>query len=347
VTDHLTDDNTGAWPVGERHRRGHPGAWIAWATAGAGIALLSRNPWQLLLVLLGAVGARWRLSGHPPGRADAALFGGLLAFPTVLNFLLSRTGSTVLWRLPLPWIGGNFTLEALLFGAVAGIQIATLLAVMLTFGAAVSSTDLLRRVPSGLYPVGLTASIGLTFAPQARRTFHQIREAQEVRGYQARGWRDLPQLIVPMVVMSLENAIALGESLATRGWGQSRLGPVGRWGMLGAWLLLAAGLVLWLVAPELAWLSILALVAGLAAFVGLRRTMMQPTRFRPDRWSSRATWVTGLCLGSLTVYAVVTLVQPGLLIYYPYPHAVWPQIHLPLLAACLPLGLPTLVFHHA
>jgi energy-coupling factor transporter transmembrane protein EcfT len=330
-----------------RRWRLHPGAWIAWAAAGAGIALLSRNPWQLLLVGLAALAARFRLSGRPPGRSDAALFLGLLAFPTLLNFALSRTGSTVLWRLPLPWIGGNFTLEALLFGFVAGIQIATLLAVMIAFSGAVSSTDLLRRVPSGLYPVGLTASIGLTFAPQARRTFHEIREAQEVRGYQARGWRDLPQLIVPMVVMSLENALALGESLASRGWGQSRLGHIGRWGMVSAWLLLAAGLVLWLVAPSIAWLSILSLGAGLATFVGLGRAMGRPTRFRPDTWDWRATWLTGLCLGSLGVYVAVTLLQPGLLVYYPYPRAVWPEVHLPLLLACLPLGLPALVIGRA
>lgn len=330
-----------------RRWRGHPGAWIAWAAAGAGIALLSRNPWQLLLVMVTALAARFRLSDRPPGRSDAALYLGLLAFPTLLNFALSRTGSTVLWRLSIPWIGGPFTLEALLFGVVAGIQIATLLAVMMAFSGAVSSTDLLRRVPSGLYPVGLTASIGLTFAPQARRTFHEIREAQEVRGYQARGWRDLPQLVVPMVVMSLENALALGESLASRGWGQSRRGHIGRWGMLAAWLLLAGGLVLWLVAPDLAWLSLLSLAFGLGTFVGLARAMGRPTRFRPDIWDRRATWVTGLCLGSLAVYVAVTWLQPNLLVYYPYPTAAWPEVHWPLLLACLPLGLPALVFGRA
>jgi energy-coupling factor transport system permease protein len=327
--------------------RGHPGAWIAWATAAAGIALLSRNPWQLLMVVAAAVAVRWRVSGRRPGRADAALFAGLLAFPTLLNFALSRTGSTVLWRLPLPWIGGTFTLEALLFGAVAGIQIAALLAVMMAFGVAVSSTDLLRRVPSGLYPVGLTASIGLTFAPQARHTFHQIREAQEVRGYKPRGWRDLPQLVVPMVVMSLENAITLGESLASRGWGQGRLGAVGRWGMVSAWLLLAAGLVLWLVKPGLAWLSGVLLVVGLVIFFGVGRNRGRPTRFRPDRWDGAATLVAGLCLGSLAVVIVVTALQPGLLLYYPYPRAVWPEVHLPLLLACLPLALPAWVLGRA
>lgn len=343
MTEDLGAQGMGAKSSGSRSWRGHPGAWIAWAMAGAGIALLSRNPWQLLIVGLAALAARWRISGHRFGRADAALFGGLLAFPTVLNFALSRTGSTVLWTLQLPWIGGSFTLEALLFGAVAGIQIATLLAVMMAFGSAVSSTDLLRRVPVGLYPVGLTASIGLTFAPQARRTFHQIREAQLVRGYQARGWRDLPHLIVPMVVMSLENALSLGESLASRGWGQTRLGPSGRWGMLMAWLLLAAGLVWWLAVPSLSWLSGLFLGIGLAGFIGLGRAAGRPTRFRPDTWDRRATWVTGLSLGSFAVYVAVTLVQPSLLVYYPYPHATWPQLHLPLLLACLPLGLPALV----
>jgi len=147
--------------------------------------------------------------------------------------------------------------------------------------------------------------------------------------------------------MSLENAVALGESLASRGWGQNRLGPIGRSGLVSAWLLLAAGLVIWLVSPGLAWLSVLCLGVGLAGFVLLGRTVGRPTRFRPDTWDARATWVSGLCLGSLGVYVAVTFLQPGLLVYYPYPHAAWPQVHLALLLACLPLGLPALVLGRA
>ncbi len=310
---------------------------MVWTVAAAGIALLSRNPWQLIVVALAALGARWRHSGHSPGRSQAGLYAGLILFPAALNFALSRVGTTVLWRLPLPWIGGPLTLEALLFGLTAGVQIAALLAVMMAFGEAVSSTDLLRRLPRSLYPVGLTASIGLGFAPQARSAFRQIREAQETRGYRPKGWRNLPDLVVPLVVVSLENALAMGEAMASRGWGSIGLSRGVRWWLTAGWMLPAAGLVLWLAAPAWGWASALLLAAGAVCLLVSGRGLPRPTRLRPEIWSLGASLACGLCLGSLAVYLVVTLVRPELLIYYPYPTAAWPAWTPALLLAATPL----------
>jgi hypothetical protein len=102
-----------------------------------------------------------------------------------------------------------------------------------------------------------------------------------------------------------------------------------------------------LVKPGLAWLSGVLLVVGLVIFFGVGRNRGRPTRFRPDRWDGAATLVAGLCLGSLAVVIVVAALQPGLLLYYPYPRAVWPEVHLPLLLACLPLALPAWVLGRA
>jgi energy-coupling factor transport system permease protein len=317
---------------------------MIWTAAAAGAALLSRNPWQLVVVALAAVTARaWR-TRRMPGRAQAALIGSLLLFPAALNFLLSRAGTTVLWRLPVPWIGGPLTLEALLFGLTAGVQIAALLAVMMAFGEAVTSTDLLRRMPRSLYPVGLTASIALGFAPQARLAFHQVREAQEVRGYRPAGWRNLPDLVVPLVVLSLENAMAMGEAMASRGWGSVGLERRIRWALSTGWMLLAGGLVLWLVAPAWGWGSAVMLTAGVIIVGAAGRGLPRPTRLRPERWSWKAILACGLALVSLSVYALATLLRPDLLIYYPYPTATWPA-WTPgmLLAAALLVAAPLLL----
>jgi energy-coupling factor transport system permease protein len=326
--------------------KAHPGPWMAWTASAAGVALLTRNPWQLVVVGLAALGARWRHSGQPPGRAQVVLYAGLVIFPAGLNFLLSRAGTTVLWRLRLPLIGGPFTLEALLFGLTAGIQIATLLTVMMAFGEAVSSTDLLRRVPRSLYPVGLTASIGLGFAPQARQAFQQIREAQEARGFHPTGWRNLPELVVPLVVISLENALAMGEAMASRGWGSVGLGRSVRWSLSAGWLLLAGGMVLWLVAPTSAWASAALILAGIGLITVSGRGLPRPTRLRTESWNWQGTLACGLSLGSLSVYLLVTFLLPDLLIYYPYPTAAWPALTPALLLAAVPLAIAPAMLPH-
>lgn len=328
------------------HRLGHPSAWLVWAASAGCVALLTRNPWQLILLGGIGVGLRWAILKRRPGRLELGMFGGLITLPALLNFLLSRSGSTVLFRLPLPLVGGAFTLEALLFGLVAGVQISSLLAVMMAFSDAVTAADLLRRIPRILYPAGLTASIGLTFAPQARSSFNEIREAQIIRGYEPRGWRDLPEIIVPLVVMTVENALALGETLATRGWGSGQAGQGARWAFTLGWLALGLGMMGALVEPNFLLPCLMLSGGGVAALWAAGRLMPRATRFVQDGWSWRETVVVGLALGVATVFGLLTVLAPATLVYYPYPSIGWPPIEVPLLGAVLLLSVPLVVLLH-
>jgi hypothetical protein len=237
-------------------------------------------------------------------------------FPAALNLLLSRVGATVLLRLPIRWIGGPYTLEALLFGASAGVQIASLLQVMAVFGEVIRPPDLLRRMPPGLHPAGVAASIGLTFAPQVRRSFAAIREASELRGHRPRGWRDLPALVSPLVVLSLENALAVAEGMVARGWGYTKPRGLRRWGAAAGWLALASGLTLGAVAPAQAIPAgaLLMLGAG-ATWISMRSTRGR-NRYRPDVWRRGDTLVAGFSLGVLALFllSMVSLTSP------PPPH---------------------------
>lgn len=333
-------------PFEEGHRFGHPSAWLVWAASAGCVALLTRNPWQLILIGAIGVGLRWAILRKRPGRLELGLFGSLVTLPAILNFLLSRTGSTVLFRVSLPLVGGAFTLEALLFGLIAGVQISSLLAVMMAFGDAVTAADLLRRIPRILYPAGLTASIGLTFAPQARASFNEMREAQIIRGYEPRGWRDLPEIIVPLVVMTVENALALGETLATRGWGSGQTGRGARWAFTLGWLALGLGLMGVLVEPNLLLPCLLLSGSGLVALWVAGRIMPRASRFVQDVWSWHESVVVGLALGVATIFALLTALAPAMLLYYPYPVVSWPPINLPLLGAVLLLAAPWVVLHH-
>lgn len=328
---------------GEGHRHGHPSAWLVWAACAGCVALLTRNPWQLILIGVIGVALRWAILRRRPGRLELGLFGGLVTLPALLNFLLSRSGSTVLFRLPLPLVGGSFTLEALLFGLVAGVQISSLMAVMMAFGDAVTAADLLRRIPRILYPAGLTASIGLTFAPQARSSFNEIREAQVIRGYRPRGWRDLPEIIVPLVVMTVENALALGETLATRGWGSGQARRGAQWVFTLGWLAMGLGAMGVLVDPNLLLPGLLLAGCGVVALWLAGRRMPRASQLVQDAWSWRETMVVGLALGVATIFGLLTALAPSVLVYYPYPNVSWPPIHVPLLGALLLLAAPWLV----
>jgi len=311
----------------------HPATWMIWTASAAIAALLTRNPWYLLTLSVIAILVRWHATRERPGGWFVRIYLSLLLFPAALNFIFSRTGNTVLLELPLRWIGGPYTLEALIFGVSAGIQIASLLTIMMVFSDLVSAQDLLRRTPSSLYPVGVTASISLTFVPHARHAYDLLREAQQVRGYQPKGWRDLPKVVTPLVVLSLERAIAIAESLVSRGWGHRGLSGWQRMAVVGGSIGLVSGLGLWVLRPSQWILSVLlTLISITALWVGFRERNGS-RRFRPDVWRFADTIVTGFSLAPLAVVAFATLVYPILLTYYPYPQVTMPSFHWPLVLA--------------
>jgi len=316
-------------------RRLNPSTWLVWTASAAGAALLMRNPWYLMALAAVALVVAWRLTGEPPGRGTVYLVGGLVLTSTVVNLLFSRAGDTVLLHLPIAWLGGPYTLEAMLFGLSAGIQVATLLLVMGVFARALTAADLLRRTPRSLYTVGIASTLGLSFAPHARQAFLDLREAQQLRGLSPGTWREAPRLLTPLVVVALERAMAQAEALAARGWAGGA--PTGhrRWEAALAWTAIGASVLLCAAAPDRAMLAaILAAVAVGVHWIGRRRSQTL-TRYRPDPWRPGDTFVTGMAAG--VIVAVAVLAGQGLLVYYPYPTAYLPSIAVaPLLAVgCL------------
>jgi len=321
----------------------HPASWILWAVSAMTVGLLVRNPWYLLLSGAVAIVVRWRAAGARPGWGTLRLVVTLLVFPAVLNVLFSRAGDTVLLQLPIRWIGGPYTFEALLFGLTAGVQIASLLMVMLAFSALVTPSDLLRRMPVSLAPAGVTASIALTFAPQVRRSFAALREAQQVRGYQPQGLRDLPHLVTPLVILSLEGALAVAEGLAARGWGRGGLRGWRRAMAPAGVLLLGVGIALWALSPVGTWPVVLLLGLGLGLLCIALGPVGGRSRYRPDIWRRRDSLVAGLSLGVAAAFAILAVVYPGTLVYYPYPRATWPDFQWPLALPLLLLSAPAWV----
>jgi energy-coupling factor transport system permease protein len=326
-----------------QRRKLNPSTWLVWTACAAGAALLMRNPWYLVALAVVALVVVWRLTGEPPGKSTLYLVGGIILTSTAFNLLFSRAGDTVLFEFPIPWIGGPYTLEALLFGVSAGIQVATLLLVMGVFARALTAADLLRRTPSGLYTVGLASTLGLSFIPHARQSFNDLREAQMLRGLSTGGWRETPRLLTPLVVVALERAMAQAEALAARGWAAE--GPAGnrRWEGTLVWTALGASVLLCAAGPDRAALAAVLLAVTAGAYWLARRRGETLTRYRPDPWHARDTVVAGLAIGVMA--AVLVLTTRGLISigYYPYPTAYLPPIELAPLAAVGCLAAPAAV----
>jgi energy-coupling factor transport system permease protein len=197
----------------------HPLAWGAWATAALAAAFIDRNPFLQALLLLIVINVfipyRRRVRAWKLGLALAVV-------PVVFSVALSRFGAHVLFTLPpIPIIGGRWTLDAAVFGASTGAALLLTVAIFAVLQTTVRSADLLAILPRPFYRAGTTVALALAFAPKTVASLQSIREARELRGQRA-GWRSAPQLLLPLLLTTLERALQYGESLDARGFGSRR-----------------------------------------------------------------------------------------------------------------------------
>jgi energy-coupling factor transport system permease protein len=199
----------------------HPLAWCAWATAALAAAFIDRNPFLQALLLLVVINVflpyrgRRRISTWKLGLALAIV-------PILFSVALSRFGEHVLFTLPgIPIIGGRWTLDAVAYGASTGAALLLTVAVFGVLQTTVRSADLVAILPRPLYRAGTTVALALAFAPKTVASLASIREARQLRGQRA-GWRSAPQLLLPLLLTTLERALQYGESLDARGFGNRR-----------------------------------------------------------------------------------------------------------------------------
>jgi energy-coupling factor transport system permease protein len=199
----------------------HPLAWCAWATAALAAAFIGRNPYLQALLLLVVINVFLPYRG--PRRLGSWKFGLALAlFPVLFSAALSRFGRHLLFTLPpIPLIGGRWTLDAVLFGASTGLALLLTVAVFGVLQTTVRSADLVAILPRPLYRAGTTVALALAFAPKTVAAFQSIREARRLRGQRA-GWQSAPELLLPLLLTTLERALQYGESLDARGFGSGR-----------------------------------------------------------------------------------------------------------------------------
>ncbi len=345
----------------------HTTTWLLWLLAALLPAMLTKNPFYLVILLL-AVAVDYSTIGHSSPTVSswsAFLKVGLVlaAFSALLNPLSVHYGDTTLFTLPRATLkaggavflelGGRITLEALIYGLANGLSLMAILLVFATFNALVNHHRLLRSIPAFMYQTGAVASIAIAFVPQMATSLQEIREAQMIRGHRFRGIRDLLPLFMPLLTSSLERAIQLAESMEARGFGGS-ISRVDRGRELIHKLSIALALLALLIgafwysySSAGRWVGGLLAVGGVLLLGWTLRAMgrrVERSRYRRELWRRRDTLVSAASLLSLTVFAFFWLLDKKALVFYPYPRFELPTfnpiIGLALLASVAPvLGL--------
>lgn len=164
-----------------------------------------------LAALLAGVGAQVR---------RAALIGVPIAIVVALvNPLVSSNGDTVIFRFG-ELLGHRFdvTLEAVLFGLVAGLRVIVLIAAFGLFNAVVDPDELLRAVRRVSYRSALTASLATRLVPVLVRDAGRMGEAARCRA------RPAPRTMVARaaVASALDRAVDVAAALELRGYGSAR-----------------------------------------------------------------------------------------------------------------------------
>jgi energy-coupling factor transport system permease protein len=328
--------------------------WLAWLIAALIVAGLTTNPLYLLLALLAAtlvaLACHRDLSTNL-GLARAYRLFFLAGFVLWVGYIVfsvvtvgGARGRTVIAELPtltLPALLGGITLggpiaaEDLVWGAVRGLRIWTLLAIFGAFNALVNHYRLLRLAPRSFFHAGLAITIAIAFVPQTLRAIATIVESQRVRGHRFRGPRSYLPLVAPLLANSLEQSIQLAEALDARGYGRTRPEDrhVGRRQMvlLGGLLLVGMGVFGWLYYGSFTGSAVggtsyrivsaaLMLVGATMLRLVLRSLgrLVTRTTYRRERWRRRDTAALAASMACAVGWIGLWLAG-GRLPYNPYP----------------------------
>ena len=193
----------------------------AWSAACLFIVLFTTNPAYKVLVLAAAIASLAAGAGLHRMRG---LFTGIVliaAFATALNFASAHLGRTTLFTLPpqIPALGGPYTLEALAAGLSGGVTVAAAIVSAAPFSLMLASHDVMDALPSALSRTGAAIAASLNLVPSVAASFIQISEAQRLRGWRPRGPRSWAEVVVPVVLTSVDGSIQLAESMEARGFG--------------------------------------------------------------------------------------------------------------------------------
>jgi len=321
--------------------------WIAWMVMTLAILLSTRNPFYLIILLTDLLILGVHLSQKISRRfwvsQNLRFIITMMLISTVINAIFTHTGQTLLFKIPQNWIlvGGNITLESILYGAINGLVIGCLYLAFNILNLTLTIKQLTRLIPAVFYPIAMMVTISLTFFPSIQKRARAIKEAQMIRGNPMKKVSDWVPLFMPLLVSSLENAFLLSESMTSRGFNSqvSTLSPkLITGGFIVGTLAVFSGWILHLYALPLPVSLVLYFLGGTIVGVILLQTERQShvTRYTKQEWLTKDIISFSMILfglASMLVLQVTDQFPP--LSYNPFPVITPPEVNLMGIIVCL------------
>jgi energy-coupling factor transport system permease protein len=203
----------------------NPRALAVWVGAVLLLSLGSEDPLFRVLTLGAALSVL--LTRRRPGtrlRPALILVGAASLLTVVFNFLLSHTGDTVLVTAPdwLPILGGPLTLEAAAYGLDVALGLAACIVAGVSLSLVVEPAQLVDALPAPLSQTAAALGAAMTLVPRLGQSFVAVREAQQMRGWRAKGLHSWAAIVVPSVLTTIEGSVLLAEAMEARAFASGR-----------------------------------------------------------------------------------------------------------------------------
>jgi energy-coupling factor transport system permease protein len=182
----------------------HPGAWAVWATSAAAVTFATTNPFYLLPLAIAAWAVHLGHRAEHPAARSFAVFVWFAAGAVLVRTALVMVG---------PVEPGSVASAAL-----EGLRLGVLLIVFGAFNSVTDPFSWLRLAPRRFHEPALAAALAVSIAPRTIAAAGEVREAQRLRGIDGR-WA-LAALAVPVLERGMEEAVALAQSMDSRGHGR-------------------------------------------------------------------------------------------------------------------------------
>ncbi|MCB2203096.1 energy-coupling factor transporter transmembrane protein EcfT [bacterium] len=332
--------------------------WVAWLVASVILLLSIRNPIYLLMTisLLLILGVRQaKRKGHIGWlKQNLRFIGTMLLLSALINTLFTHIGQTELFALPREWllIGGSYTLESLIYGAINGMVISALYLLFNVFNLSLSIKQITRLIPRAFRPLTVMTTVSLTFFPTIQERTKQIREAQMIRGNPMEKISDWLPILVPLLVGSLEDALLLSESMTARGFHARSDQSDNRLALIGLILAVFAVFSGWILRlfEYPTWISLLLYGVGsglLVLVLASAGKAQNVTSLHHDKWQKQDKFAFALLSAAAVCLIIIVFseLDPGFS-YSTYPRLALPKVTLIGLGLSLIPGIPVLFKSH-
>lgn len=351
----------------------HSTALTLWLMTAMLPGLLTSNPVYLGFAFGLVLWTHRQVASRSP---DARAWGSFarfallfVVFTLVFNLLMGGAGTTVLMHLPaykiqdrggvtLFQVGGDVTLESLVFALARALALLSVIYALATFNTLADHYQLLRALPRQLSQAATVVSIAITFMPQLVAAQKDVREALALRGRPVRRLRDAVPMILILLSEALERAMGLAESMEARGYSgppDEGDGRAARWtvalGLAAVGIGIVAGDLELAVVDRESWLGThqqtLLVALGTAVLVGawlrLGRRRAGRTRYRRELWRRRDSALSALSVGAAALLVGLFALDRGLFVYSIFPTLKKPTADFRVLLPMLALLGPSLL----